>query len=190
MAALSHLPRTLRRAAVAVVLVTGCVASIATTAPYEDCSEAASQAEVSDFYGPQDDDSGQTSWTRPKELTAHGYTLKGVTVSVSGCVAESTTVPVYVRLDFAQDGTGGEPEDVFASFQVADATGRTWNALEPSIYEGTPATKARRADPASANLVFDLPLDVQEPVVLLLGDLATEDLDRLVLDPTDTGEEG
>lgn len=176
-----------RRVAVAVALVAGCAASIATSPGPEECSQAASEAEVSDFYGPQDVDSGEVRWAEPKDVRAQGYVLEAVSVSVSGCVADSTPVPVYVRMDFAEDGTGGAPEDVFASFEVMDGAGRRWSDPEPSIHHPRPDEDGRlRA--SSVALVFELPLDVQTPVVLLLGDLADEDLDRLVLDPG--GEDG
>lgn len=176
-----------RGAAVAAVLVVGCTATIATTPPLEDCPNVASEVEVSDFYGSQEVDSGAGGYAEPKDVTAHGYTLEHITVSIPGCVAQSASVPVGVRLDFEQDGTGEAPEDVFASFQVEDATGRTWHDPDPGVGEARPARDGVRAYPAYAYLVFDLPLDVQSPVVLLLGDLADEDLDRLVLDPAGTG---
>ena len=185
-----NLPGRTRQTAVAVVLLVGCAASIATTAPREECSKEASAAEVSSFYGAQDDEAGKTDWAQPKELTAHGYTVEDVTVSVPGCVAEAPTVPVYVRMVFEQDGTGAAPEDVFASFEVMDASGRTWRSLDPFVGEAQPAHDGIPASPASANLTFTLPLDVQPPVELLLGDLADDDLDRVVLDPAGTGEDG
>lgn len=172
----------------------GVLGTAATTAePPKPCPTAASRPAVSDFYGPQVDTAG---WGRTLELPhlrlgGRTFTITHVDITVPGCVprrARDTTAPAYVRInvhDVATTGAAGSqratparrhagtresaPRDrelraFAAAVDVRDARGRVWT---PSDVDGFDLDGELVSD-AAVWLTFDLPFDVEQPVVLRL----------------------
>ena len=180
--------RRARAATVAVVLVVGAFASVATTSGPEMCPKPTRRVEVSEFYGDQRYDVGFKRWASPRQVTAGSFTLSDVAVLIGSCVASSGAdahggVRVPVGFDIDHVPAGSAPDRLFASFVVRDGSGLEWLPAAVSIEEAQPAQGRRAAQPAHVGLVFLLPVGIEAPVTLQLGDLDPDRVQPISLDP-------
>lgn len=160
-----------RHAAVALVLLTGAGATLATTPPLERCPSPPADGAVSDFYGPQDYDVGLTRSAAPGHFSLDGSDVDQADVTWPSCVtAEDETVEVHVHLVLDVDEPGPVPDDVLGALTVRDGRGRTWSPGEVRAQE-RPAPRSEGGDPSpsTATITFALPVDVEPPVSLHLG---------------------
>lgn len=175
-------PPRLRSAAVAVVLLVGAGAAVATSAPVQRCPDPPSAGEVAEFYGPQEKDGGISRVATPPTFASGGYEVV-VHVSAPGCLTgDGVDVPVRVDLIIGGERTEAVPDDVLRSLAVVDGRGRTWHPTEVEANGWEQSGSERDATRGYAVLRFLLPVDLASPVSLHLGDLGTPTLDRVSLD--------
>ncbi|NYD85741.1 hypothetical protein [Cellulomonas oligotrophica] len=181
-----------RHAAVALVLLTGAGATLATTPPLERCPDPPADGAVSDFYGPQEYETGLARVASPREFSLDGFPVVQTDVSGPACVTAddgSVTVRVDLRLDL--DEPGPVPDEVLGTLTVRDGQGRSWSPAEVSARERlAPRSEGGDPTPSTATVTFALPVDVEPPVSLHLGGWGGLDgapLEELSLDePTET----
>lgn len=174
----------LRAAAVASVLAVGVAASLATTPPPEDCPDPPAESAVSEFYGQQETDYGGSSQTgSPQEFTAGGFHVVGVSARTPSCLdADDSVAEVRIHLDLAEDEPGPVPEATLHSLRVQDGRGRTWSPREVHTREQLPPTsEGGDPYPSFASAMFALPVQLEPPVTLQLGDLGDATLAELTL---------
>ncbi|MBO0899419.1 hypothetical protein J1G42_05465 [Cellulomonas sp. zg-ZUI222] len=187
MATTSPRPPRLRAAAVAVVLLVGAGAAVATSPPVQDCPDPPSAGEVGEFYGPQEHDSWTDRTATPAAFVGGGYDVVDVGVRAPGCLtADDVDVPVHVDLRIGGVGTEPVPDDVLRTLTVSDGRGRTWLPAEVTARGWVPPrSEGARPVEGYAGVTFLLPVDLTSPVSLHLGDLSSATLDRLSLDAPD-----
>lgn len=176
-----------RAAAVVVTLVVGAGATLATSPGPDDCPDPPAEREVSAFYGQQEHDDAVRrpagSWT----LTVDGREIPvQADVHTPACIsADDPDADVLVTLTFEGERIGAAPEDSLSTLTIRDGRGRVW-------HPGRVDSEAWRAQehelddtpvPARAYLHFALPLDIEPPVTLHLGDLSG-DVASIPLDET------
>ncbi|GAA3798492.1 hypothetical protein [Cellulomonas soli] len=177
-------PTRLRRAGVAVVLVVGAGAAIATTPAVAECPDPPPDGVVSDFYGQQDSDWDMVRGTSPSEFAVSGYDIVQGQVSAPSCLtADDAGVPVAVDFMLGYDQLGPIPEETLRTLTVEDGLGRSWSPREVTTRERFPATSEGGEQSRSyARVQFQLPIDLVAPVSLHLGALGDATLSELSLD--------
>lgn len=175
-------PRARRRAAVrgrardgavALVLVVGGVAVLATSPRVPDPCPSTTE-EVSEFFGPQDEDDGlRTNQVRDSFETGPFRTSSAPEVSAPSCVAEHAQdglVTVGITVGLADDGTGPTPEEFLRAALLVDGDGRARTPTDVTVAADRTATSDGRPV-QNGHVEFAVPLDVPEPVVLQVPDL-------------------
>lgn len=181
----------LREVAVAVVLVVGAGATLATTAPPDECPSPPVDGDVSEFYGPQDYEGGMSRYAVPRTfLGAGGLDIDRAEVRADDCLtADTTDVSVTIHFQMRGEHVGAIPEETLRTLRVTDGRGRSWAPDWVDSRESmAQSSKEWGQYPALATIAFLLPIDLVSPVSLHLGDLQGPTVDVLSLDEAGPSE--
>ncbi|MDM7854528.1 hypothetical protein [Cellulomonas alba] len=171
-----------RSAAVALVMVLGGGATLATSSAPR-CPDFPEGA-ASEFFRPPSSLEGWSRDATPSTFRAVGFDVERTTVHFSTCVrAETEKVPVMVRLEMAGESTGAVPQAWLSAMTVTDGHGRTWSPVSVFTRGAGPAyADSGYTLPARSEASFMLPVDVEAPVRLHLGELGGVSRPELSLD--------
>ncbi|UZN02521.1 hypothetical protein [Cellulomonas sp. S1-8] len=176
-----------RTAAVAIVLLVGAGATLATTPPTEKCPDPPADGVISDFYGPQDYVGGMARFATPSAFVVGGIDVVRVDVRAPGCLsADSTEASVGIFFRIGGEYMAAVPEETLRTLSVSDGRGRTWSPEEVDSRAWLPPrSQGGNPEPAYARLEFLLPVDLVAPVTLHLGELRGETVEALSLDESE-----
>ncbi len=175
--------RRARGAAVALVLAAGVVATAATSPPED--PPCTSSSEVSAFFGPQEEDSGEAVGNLYWQVESGPFVFAQGRVTVPTCAAdhvEDGHVTVQVEYEVYEATSSLDLESFLRATLLVDGEGAATPAdsVQVSTVEGSSLNGAPGRD---VLITFAVPLDIAEPVALRLPEVDGEAVTGRYLEP-------